>query len=86
MSNKKGMQSLAMLTAISMSLGMDMTGFGMPTEPRLTPESIKRLRELRMQQGLESQKKNKGLKEFNIDGKIVWALNEKNAIRKAKKV
>jgi len=26
-----------------------------------------------------------GVKKFEIDGKIVWALNEKNAIRKAKK-
>ena len=85
MGNKKAMQSLVMLTAMSMSLGMDAPGFGMPQEPRLTPESIDKLRKLRMQKGFESQKINKGLKEFNINGKIVWALNEKNAIRKANK-
>lgn len=30
--------------------------------------------------------KPNGLKKFIIDGKEVWALNEKNAIRKSKKV
>jgi len=30
--------------------------------------------------------KRKGLKEFNIDGHIVYAINEKNAIRKAKAI
>ena len=29
---------------------------------------------------------SKGLKRFEIDGKVVFALNEKNAIRKAKKL
>jgi len=29
--------------------------------------------------------RNKNLKEFNINGKTVWAINEKNAIRKANK-
>lgn len=52
------------------------------TEPQLTPESKKRLKELIRQQGLDSQPKNKGLKEFTIDGKTVWALNLKNAKRK----
>jgi len=32
-----------------------------------------------------NQAKAKGLKQFFINGKEVWALNEKNAIRKAKK-
>lgn len=29
--------------------------------------------------------RNKNLKEFHINGKTVWAINEKNAIKKAKK-
>lgn len=28
----------------------------------------------------------KGLKKFDIDGKEIWALNLKNAIRKSKKI
>ena len=29
---------------------------------------------------------SKGMKKFNINGKEVWAINEKNAIRKAGKL
>lgn len=79
MSNKKAIRELAMFTVLGTML-CDIN------RPRFTPESKAKLRELRMQQGFESQPKNKGLKEFNIDGKIVWSINEKNAIRKSRPI
>ena len=78
MSMKKSGQSLALLSIMT-------SMYGMPQSPQLTPESIEKLKKLRIQKGFEFQNTNKGLKEFNINGKTVWALNEKNAIRKANK-
>ena len=51
----------------------------------VTEEDLERFEEIRKQKQLEIKKKN-GLKEFNIDGKKVFAINMKNAIRKAKKL
>lgn len=51
----------------------------------LTPEELAQIERVREQKALE-RKKQQGLKEFNIDGIKIWALNEKNAIRKAGKL
>lgn len=32
----------------------------------------------------DEKNRKKGLKPFNINGEIIWAINEKNAIKKAK--
>lgn len=48
----------------------------------LTPEEIENLNRVRTQKRKEI-KLSKGLKEWNIDGITVIALNRKNAIRKA---
>lgn len=48
---------------------------GEPIQPLAPEEREERLRKYYL---------SKGLKEFNIDGKIVWARNQTNAERKAK--
>jgi len=51
----------------------------------LTPEELAQIERVRLQKALE-RKKQQGLKEFNIDGIRIWALNEKNAVRKVGKL
>lgn len=64
---------IATFLAVSAMLGGDT----MPTRVERTP--IKRY----VPPGHVESKR--GLKQFFIDGQEVWAINEKNAIRKAKK-
>lgn len=74
-------KDLGLLTAFA-ALGMMSGNFGYP---QMTEESRANLNTIRIKQGLESQPKNKGLKEFTINGETVWALNYKNALRKIQK-
>lgn len=39
-----------------------------------------------IEKSVDNVMREKGMKLFNIDGVEVWALNEKNARRKAKKI
>lgn len=59
--------------------------FSKYNEEVLTPEELKIIEKERKDFEIE-RKKEQGLKEFNIDGHRVLALNQKNAIRKIKKL
>jgi hypothetical protein len=50
----------------------------------LTDEERESIKQIRLKKALK-RKKQHGLKEYNIDGIKIWALNEKNAMRKIKK-
>lgn len=64
------------------------TGFdGMPMESGkvhvdITDETIHREQKER-KEGYKNVLLSKGVKEFNIDGRTILAINEKNAIRKS---
>ena len=49
---------------------------------QLTPEELAEIERVREAKALQ-RKKNQGLKEWDIDGIKVIALNKKNAVRKA---
>ncbi len=50
----------------------------------LTNEEKEALKRLRQEKDIQNKAK-RGLKPFDYDGVIIWALNEKNADRKAKR-
>jgi len=60
--------------------------FGNWDEPEreITEEQKEYIRRLRAEKAIERKIKN-GLKPFDFNGQIVWALNEKNAVRKYNK-
>lgn len=68
--------------AAVMALAM-MSGDGIPTYTREKEDP--KQRERRLKAVKEKRYKEQGLQLFDIDGKKVWALNRKNAERKAKK-
>lgn len=57
--------------------------FGNWDEPEreVTEEEKEYIRKLRSEKAIE-RKIKAGLKPFDFDGQIIWALNEKNAVRK----
>lgn len=66
--------------------------FGIPshTDPdyRESPNTVRRrltsqARRKSEQQLLIERNKARGLKEFDIEGRTIWAINRKNAVRKA---
>lgn len=60
--------------------------FGVPRMSNPPPPPPRPLPPLIRHNPTNEQMRRKGLKSFHIDGKEVWALNEKNAIRKAAKL
>ena len=57
--------------------------------PDLTPEEIQKLEKRLELKKIEAQREKnikKGLKEFFYDENSVWAINQKNADKKAKKL
>lgn len=73
------MKSLAMLYPLLLAG----CAFGSYEEPKheITEEEKEYLRKLRAEKDIE-RKVKAGLKPFDFDGQIIWALNEKNAVRK----
>ena len=63
--------------------GPNYGGFG--ETMKLTPEEIEELNRIRLKKQKEI-KLSRGLKEWDIDGITVIALNKKNAIRKANNI
>lgn len=64
-------------TSINLAAIIAMTAFTNEGNRRITPSISK---------SVNTVLKAKGLKLFNIDGVEVWAINEKNAKRKAKSI
>lgn len=54
--------------------------------PPIPPKVLAERRKKRLEYEDMERKKAQGLKLFNINGVEVWALNQKNAERKAKKL
>lgn len=55
------------------------------TEKKLTPEQLARIKRMKLQKDAE-RKKQQGLKEFEINGILVLALNEASAKKKVDKL
>lgn len=54
-------------------------------EEKLTPEEERELKKLKAEKAKE-RLKQRGVKEWDIEGYKVWAINKKNAIRKVEKL
>jgi len=80
----KSLYKLAMMYAL-MGIMLPVEYGANSTNPPLTPEEMEEIRKIREQKALERAKK-RGLKEWNIQGIKVIALNWKNAVRKAEKI
>ena len=80
----KKLHSLMMMYA-AMGAMMPFSEHYEEAQRQLTPEELAEIERVREQKALERKKKN-GLKEWNIDGIIVIALNKKNAVRKAERI
>ena len=80
---KKMAQLMMMFAAMGAMIPDSFSGHNYREE--LTPEELAEIERVRLQKALE-RKKQQGLKEFNIDGIRIWALNEKNAVRKVGKL
>lgn len=76
MSMKSRLYALELMAAM-LDGGMSGTTRSVREAEPLTPEQIQKKK--------EEQWKAQGLKPFNINGKVIWALNEKNAIKKYNK-
>ncbi len=72
----------SMLGLLALASIAENKGYSDTTEYRdvLTPEQQKKKDE----EALINFYKQKGLTEFNIDGRLIWARNYKNALRKSK--
>lgn len=81
MRNRAALLSLMTLGMMSMNNYHDHTIQGENDYKPLTPEEMERYKLLLKQRQIDILKQ-KGCKEFTIDGITVIALNEKNAIRK----
>ena len=75
MSKRSG--HIAMLAGMMMML--DNPGYNNHKEIVIDSEELRRVRD----EGIKKTMKIRGIKEFNIDGEIVYARNLKNAERKA---
>jgi hypothetical protein len=75
---KKGYMAAIMALAYASSTIPYSPELNSPEPTLLTPEEVEERRRRVLA--------NHGLKEFDIDGVIVWAINRKNAERKAKKL
>ena len=74
---------MAMLSLIALAMGGGMAhGGGNMYHESETPEEKARKKEAFKKQNMLS----KGLKEFEIKGQIIYALNEKTALKKYKKL
>jgi hypothetical protein len=78
---KASTKALAMMLPF---LLMESEGFGELPKHELTEEDKEYLRKLKAEKEFERKIKS-GLKPFDFNGQIVWALNEKNAVRKYNK-
>ena len=78
------MAQLMMMFAAMGAMMPDLHG-GHNYREELTPEELAEIESARKRKALE-RRKQQGLKEFNIDGIKIWALNEKNAVRKVGKL
>ena len=78
----KKLHSLMMMYAAMGAMMPDMYGTNEEIRRELTPAEIEEIERVREAKALE-RKKKKGLKEWNIQGIVVIALNHKNAVRKA---
>ena len=80
---KKMAQLMMMFAAMGAMMPDSFSGHNYKEE--LTPEELEEIERVRRQNALK-RKKKQGMKEFNIDGIKIWALNEKNAVRKVSKL
>jgi hypothetical protein len=78
----KKLHSLMMAYAAMGMMIPDMYGDSETVRRELTPQELAEIERVREQKTLE-RKKKQGLKEWNIQGIKVIALNHKNAVRKA---
>lgn len=79
------MHKLLMMYAAMGMMMPDMYGTNEDIRRELTPSELEEIERLRKAKALE-RKKKQGLKEWDIDGIIVIALNHKNAVRKAGRI
>jgi len=82
---KKLYHLMMMYAMMGMSMPSHLVSTDSPMFRELTPEELAHLARIRAQKHAE-RLKNKGLKEFTIDGITVMALNKKNALRRISKI
>lgn len=75
--NSKISGHIAMLAGMMMML--DNPGYNHHKEIAINSDELRRIRD----EGIKKTMQIRGIKEFNIDGEIVYARNLKNAKRKA---
>lgn len=76
----------AMLAFMAMAMASGTSGGHWGGLDDIQPAETPERRKSRLEREKIERYKRQGLKEFTIDGKIVWARNEKNAIRKANNI